>query len=467
MYASFKNIYFVGIGGIGMSALARWFKAKNYFVAGYDRTPTSLTYEIQKEGIEIHFEDNIGLIPQNLLQEKEETLIVYTPAIPEEHKELNFFFKENYLVEKRAKVLGNLTKDFFTIAIAGTHGKTSTSSMIGHLLKFAGLPCTAFLGGILQDYQSNLLLNESEEKDIMVVEADEFDRSFLQLYPDWGVILSTDADHLDIYNQKESVEEAYLDFAKQIPEDGKLFLQKEVNLSFQKEKLTSNLCSFALNEKADFSAKNIRIENASFIFDFYSANGNIPDISLKVPGFHNVSNATVAIAIAQGMGVSAEKIKDALKNYRGVQRRFEYVIDSPNLVMIDDYAHHPTELSALLESVRALYPERKVSIIFQPHLYSRTRDFVEEFAKSLSKADEVILLDIYPARELPIKGVSSEIIFEKLTCQEKSLQNKKDLLNYIKNKAFEVLVTAGAGNIAQEVMPIKNFLEDTYSKKYL
>lgn len=457
MFSHFKNFYFIGIGGIGMSALARYFKAMGFNVAGYDRTETPLTKSLENEGIKIHFEDNISLISEEFLNKKA-TLVIYTPAIPKEHQELNYFINNKFDIKKRAEVLGIISQKYFTIAVAGTHGKTTTSSMIAHVLHQSGKFCMAFLGGIVQNYDSNLILPERiDEHTIMVVEADEYDRSFLWLSPNMAVITSTEADHLDIYEEKHKVQDAFFDFAKKINPKGHLFLKNnlEIKQKLSQENFIKKTYSL---KKGDFFVENITIHNTGFHFDFLYKNDKIENITLKMPGFHNVENATVVIAIALELGLSKNDIKTALKSYKGVKRRFEYIIENQELVYIDDYAHHPTEVEALLNSVQKMYSNKKVSVIFQPHLYSRTRDFAEGFAESLSLADEVFLLEIYPARELPIEGITSQIIFDKITSKTKKLCTKENILSFLNKNDLEIVLTVGAGDIAGLVEKVKNKL---------
>jgi UDP-N-acetylmuramate--alanine ligase len=459
-----SNVYFLGIGGIGMSALARWFKANGCFVAGYDRTPTSLTGQLQDEGILIHFEDELEQIPQVFLQSSPENLIIYTPAIPKDHKEYNYFKNHHFDLKKRSQVLGWLTQNLFTIAVAGTHGKTTTSSMVAHVLKSSGKNCAAFLGGITHNYNTNLLLNDPNHKEdpIVVVEADEYDRSFLTLYPDIAVVNSVDADHLDIYGDAESVKTSYNEFINQVKPGGKLFLKKDLPLTSPADK-SIGVYDFSASKAAYFRAKNIRIKEAVFIFDFESKETTIQDVRLQLPGYHNVENALVAMAVGLQTGISPEQVKEAIASYTGVKRRFEYIIKTPYLVFIDDYAHHPAEIEALLTSVRALYPAKKITAVFQPHLYSRTRDFAEGFAQSLSLADQLILLEIYPARELPIPGIDSKIIFDKVTAPEKMMCSKNKLIEQLNKSSIEVLVTIGAGDIDQFITPIKEYFKNKLS----
>lgn len=449
MLKGIKYVYFLGIGGIGMSALARWFHAKNFYVAGYDKTATPLTSQLQQEDIEITFQDSLEDIPQIFKEkQKTETLIIYTPAITKTHPQLQFFQKENYVIKKRAEVLGLITQDYFTVAVAGTHGKTSTSSLLAHILKSAKLPSTGFLGGILQNYESNLLLNDFPEKqETVVVEADEFDRSFLHLSPNISIILSTDADHLDIYGDDSQIKESYSLFAKKIPEDGVLFLKKGVKETLEIPKET-NVVEYSLDNSTEIYSDNIQKNPQSFVFDWHWKEDEIKSLELFVPGFHNVENATVAIAVAQKLGISANAIREALKSYKGVKRRFEYIVQNENFVFVDDYAHHPTEIEAFLTSLKAIYHPKKITAVFQPHLYSRTRDFQEGFAQSLSLADELILLDIYPAREEAIPGITSEIILNQVNLSDKILCSKEELLQLAQNRDFEIIATIGAGDIA-------------------
>ena len=455
-----KYIYFLGIGGIGMSALARWFKANGYEVGGYDLTQTSLTDQLEEEKISIHFEDNVNSIPKEFLSDKSKTLIVYTPAVPKNHSELNYFQSNGFEVKKRSAVLGFLTQNLFTIAVAGTHGKTTTSSMVAHILTFANKNVTAFLGGITQNYGSNMLVNKNGLTDVMVVaEADEYDRSFLTLYPNLAIITSIDPDHLDIYGNFEEIQKSFQDFISQIKKDGKLFIKKGLNIVPINKEI--EIFEYSIKEDAAFKAENIRTDNGQFTFNFIYKTGSIKNIALGVPGFHNVENATAAIAIALSVGIDEEIIKSALVEFRGVKRRFDYIIKTENKIYIDDYAHHPAEIEAFLKSVKALYPNRKITAIFQPHLFTRTRDFAPAFSESLSIADELILLDIYPARELPIEGVTSEIIFKNVTLKNKVLINKNDLIKTLEGKDLDVLVTIGAGDIDKYISEIKNLITDS------
>lgn len=461
-FENFHNIYFIGIGGIGMSALARYFNAQGKFVSGYDKTSTTLTDELIEEGIEIHFSDDVHNIPasvRNAEFSKQDTLIVVTPAIPKDHSELNYFLNNGYTIKKRSEVLGMITENNFTIAVAGTHGKTTTSSMIAHILKSSGVECTAFLGGISKNYHSNFLhTKESSDKNIFVVEADEYDRSFLTLHPDIAVITSMDADHLDIYGDKKYLEDSYRMFAKQLKPEGKLIYKKGLPLN----DLKLNCSEYSLKDKCDYSVSEIKIKNHQYYFNWNNSSVSINDLSSEMPGMHNVENAVAAIAVARQIGISAEKISKAIHSYTGVKRRFDYQLKTDQLVFIDDYAHHPEELRACISSAKELYPGKKITGIFQPHLYSRTRDFVDGFAKSLSMLDSLLLLEIYPAREVPIEGVTSEIIFEKISIQNKIICSKENVLNELGKRKIEVLLTLGAGDIDQLVMPIKKYLEKNY-----
>lgn len=455
--AHVHSVYFIGIGGIGMSALARWFHANGYAVTGYDKTSTVLTERLIEEGIAIHFEDNVNLIPEKVKNEKEGALIIYTPAVPRDLGEYQFFIENGYELYKRSQVLGMLTESKFTIAVAGTHGKTTTSSMIAHLLKSAGVDCSAFVGGIMTNYDSNLLIGTNN--DVMVVEADEFDRSFLTLHPDVAIITATDADHLDIYGSKDALKDSFNDFIKNIKANGKLFIEEKVAHELE---LNPNgnigVETYGLNG-GDITVDHLKVADAKFNFTYKSEERNIQGFELAMPGYHNVSNALAALASVSQTIDNKDTLVEGLNSYRGVKRRFEYIINTEDVVFIDDYAHHPEEIKALLESVKALYPNKKITAIFQPHLFTRTRDFVDGFAESLSMADEVILLDIYPARELPIEGVSSDIIKKKMTLKNVLRYVKDDVLAHFEENSPEVLLTVGAGNIDTLVSPIKHLLE--------
>ena len=456
---NYKLIYFLGIGGIGMSALARYFNHYGIKVAGYDKTPTSLTTELQNEGIDIHFDENEEYLNYLLAEfKKEDILIVYTPAVPKEHAEFVFLQKEHYVLKKRAEVLGEITKQFKSIAVAGTHGKTTTSSLIAHILKTAGFDCYAFLGGITKNYGTNLLLGnkEPDANTFVVVEADEYDRSFLTLHPYIGVLTSVDADHLDIYGDISYMHESYTLFANQVNEKGHLIVKKNVDntLALQVKRHT-----YAVNLEADFSAQNVEIHAGDFYFDVKSSLSYLSGAVLGIPGLHNVENATAAVAVAQLLHIDNEVIKKALQSFSGVKRRFDYRIKTTKLVYIDDYAHHPEELKAAIGAAKALYPGKKISGIFQPHLFSRTRDFADGFAESLDLLDECLLLDIYPARELPIAGISSTMLLGKMKSKNKRLLQKNEVLDFLKTHDIEVLMTLGAGDIDTLIEPIEGLLK--------
>ena len=445
------NVYFIGIGGIGMSAIARWFNKRGVKVGGYDRVETNLTTKLSLEGMWIHYEDNRKNIPSHFMN-SEDTLIIYTPAIPAKHGELKYFLSKKFDVRKRAEVLGIISKDHFTIAIGGTHGKTTTSSMVAHLLKHHQKGCSAFIGGIMTNYESNLLVGDEDAP--VVVEADEFDRSFHWLEPNYTVVTSVDPDHLDIYGTEEEMRKAFGQFLQQSGEDGKTLIHykasEKVNMHLEHLYYTYGL------DGGDIRAHALRAVNGIFIFN-YQGSKTIKDINLLVPGFHNVENALAAITVAVDMGMSSESIKEAMASYRGVKRRFEYIIKNEKMIYIDDYAHHPEEVRAFLKSVKALFSKKKLTVVFQPHLYSRTRDFQAGFADSLMLADELILLDIYPAREEPIPGVTSEVIFNKVFIPNRHLIQKEELMDKLKELDVEVLVTIGAGDIDKEVPKIKEY----------
>ncbi|MGL4293651.1 MAG: UDP-N-acetylmuramate--L-alanine ligase [Bacteroidales bacterium] len=451
---SFDSIYFIGAGGIGMSALIRYYLSKGYPVGGYDRSESELTRQLCGEGALIHYEDNIGAVDNQFLN-PQTTLIVRTPAVPENHGELSYFRDHGFNIVKRAELLGLITRASRGICIAGTHGKTTTSSMTAHLFKQSHVDCNAFLGGILKNYDSNLLL--SEKSDITVIEADEYDRSFHQLLPYMAVITSSDPDHLDIYGNEENYLESFAHFTSLIQPGGALVMRKGIKV---KPRLQEGvrLYTYSAEEGGDFHAANIRIGNGTIIFDFVHPEGTVEDIELGVPVKINIENGVAALAMGWLNGITPEEMRNAMKTFGGPKRRFDFQIKTADCVLIDDYAHHPDEIRASISSVQALYPDRKVSVIFQPHLYSRTRDFADEFAQALSLADEVILLDIYPARELPIPGITSEIIFEKLNVLHKKLCKKEFLLEMIKERKFDVLIMLGAGDIDRLVAPVKDIL---------
>jgi UDP-N-acetylmuramate--alanine ligase len=456
------NIYFLGIGGIGMSNLARYFLANGKNVGGYDRVNSFLTQQLNAEGAQVHFEDNIDLIPE-IFKDKENTLVVLTPAVPSEHSELNYFRKNGFEIMKRAQVLGEITKTRRGICVAGTHGKTTTSSMIAHLLKQSTVDCNAFLGGILKNYDNNLLL--SDKSDLTVIEADEYDRSFHWLSPYMAVITSVAPDHLDIYETEEKYREAFIHFTSLIKEGGVLLMESSVNIipklkdGVKLYRYSGDVASrYAEQQTPDFYAENIKIENGEITFDFKTPDFIVKNIQLGVPVEINIVNAVAALAIAWLNGVNEEELRQGMASFQGAKRRFDFHIKTDEIVLIDDYAHHPEELSASISSVKKLYPKRKLTAIFQPHLYSRTADFYKEFAKSLSLADEVILIPIYPAREEPISGVSSQIILDLVECRNKKLIDYKDLVNHINKENLDVVLIAGAGDIELLVEPVKQKL---------
>ena len=438
------NVYFIGIGGIGMSALARYFQNIGKNVSGYDKTPTMLTDELIAGGMSIHFEDKISLIPKDYYVEN--TLVIITPAVPITHSEWNYFIERQYQVKKRAEVLGIITKDTFCFAVAGTHGKTTTSSILGHILYEAGADVTAFIGGIVENYNSNLIGNG---KTVTVVEADEFDRSFLHLHPDIACVTSMDADHLDIYGDRNSIENSFREFADKVEDKKNLFVPKGLPLKG---------LTVGIDEEATFKAFNVRIENGYYVFDVQTPSETIENIQFGLPGRHNLMNALMALAMAKTYGTPTESIAKALASFKGIQRRFSYQIKSDKLVYIDDYAHHPTEINAVHQAVRELYPNQKVLAIFQPHLFSRTKDFADDFAKSLSQFDEIILLDIYPARELPMEGITSSWLLSKIENKNKKLVSKTDLIPSILESDAKIIVTIGAGDIGELVPKIKSSL---------
>ncbi len=454
-----NEVYFIGIGGIGMSAIARFFHAGGVKVSGYDKTPTVLTKELEASGVAVHYEENVELIP------KYPDLVVYTPAVPAEHKELVYYREKGAKVVKRSDVLQIITESSFNICIAGTHGKTTITTMVAHLLRDSGFGCNAFLGGISVNYGTNFW---SSERNVCVIEADEYDRSFLKLNPDVAIITAMDADHLDIYGTAEAMEEAFIDFSKRVRSGGLLI--RQFGLKRGKELKTEQQITYSLqNESADVYAANIRMMNGSYEFDVMWKDNMLDNVKLNMGGMHNVENAIAAIAVASSLGIENEKIKAAVESFRGVKRRFEYIIKNERLVFVDDYAHHPEELRALITGAKTLFRQKKCTVIFQPHLYSRTKDLADGFAEVLDLADEVILLPIYPARELPIAGVSSEMILERMKNDNKQVLEKEELMNWIKNdyaatlnKEFgEVLITAGAGDIDVLVEPIKNELKNS------
>lgn len=454
-----KSIYFIGAGGIGMSAVARYFMKKGKKVAGYDKTPSNLTRQLEQEGMDIHYDENVDSIPQ-ACKDKDNTLVVYTPAIPESHKELAYFRQEGFEIEKRAQVLGMLTRTHKGLCFAGTHGKTTTSTMCAHIMHQSKNDCNAFLGGISKNYSTNYIL--SEKSDYVVIEADEFDRSFHQLRPWMSVITSTDPDHLDIYGTKEAYLESFRHYTTLIKPGGALIIHKGLEM---KADVNSDVKTYdyALDE-GDFHAGNIRIGNGKIIFDFISPIENVTDIELGHPIPINVENGIAAMAMAQLCGCTAEELRNGMKTYRGVDRRFDFRINNKNIVFLSDYAHHPKEIYQSARSIRELYKDKKITAIFQPHLYTRTRDFYKDFADSLSLLDEVVLCDIYPAREEPIPGVSSQLILDNLKPGvEKRLIKKEEILDFINAGDFEVLLILGAGDLDNYVPQIAEILLNKYN----
>ena len=446
-----RKVYFIGIGGIGMSAIARYFKFHGRLVSGYDKTETVLTKQLVAEGIPVHYDDNLELAP------KDADLVVFTPAIPKDHSELNFYRNNNFPLLKRSEVLGVITEGSFNICVAGTHGKTTISTMIAHLLRHTGYGCNAFLGGVAVNYNSNYW---SDTRNVCVVEADEYDRSFLRLSPDIAVITAMDADHLDIYGTPEAMEDAYIEFSKRVKHGGWMISKHGLSRGAALE--STHQLTYSLHDKgADVHAENIRMENGSYHFDVITRLWKLSDVNLNMGGLHNIENVIAAIMIAHHLGIADDKIKAAVADFRGVKRRFEYMIKTPSLVFVDDYAHHPEELRALISGARKLFPDRPCTVIFQPHLFTRTRDFAKEFAASLDLADEVVLLPVYPARELPIEGVTSNLILDQMTIAKKQILDKPAVLDYIKEQKKEnwLLITAGAGDIDTLLQPIKTILD--------
>ncbi|MGB5698508.1 UDP-N-acetylmuramate--L-alanine ligase [Muriicola sp.] len=442
----FHKVYFIGIGGIGMSALARYYSFLGMDVGGYDKTQTPLTIELEALGMMIHYQDDVSQILSQF-RIPEETLVVYTPAVPKNHTEYNYFTSHGFTVKKRSEVLGMITNNTFCFAIAGTHGKTTTSSILAHLLKETGTSVTAFLGGISEDFNSNFLWEGNE---FSVVEADEFDRSFLQLTPNVACITSMDADHLDIYGDNEKLQESFRAFAAKLKPDGKLFVRNGLPLQG---------ITYGIEDDSDFCIRNIRIEHGTYIFDLGTPDTTLKGVKFNKPGRHNLLNGLVAFAMAIQAGPPLDRLAEALETFKGVQRRFSYKIKEEHLIFIDDYAHHPAEIDAIFEAIQEMHPNRTVLTVFQPHLYSRTRDFIEEFARSLSRFDSIILLEIYPAREEPIPGVNSQWLLDMITNPHKKLVAKSDLVAEIKAQKPQVLVTLGAGDIGLEVNKLKKALE--------
>lgn len=443
-----QKIYFIGIGGIGMSALARYFKAKGVAVSGYDRTSTPLTRELEASGITIHYKERVDLVPKDV------DAVVYTPAIPAQHAELVFYRENGYTVVKRSDVLQWITEGSFNICVGGTHGKTTVTSMTAHLLRHTGYGCNAFLGGIAANYHTNFW---SSEKNVVVVEADEYDRSFLKLVPDVAVITAMDPDHLDIYGTPEEVVNAFIQFSQKLKPGGCLIVKYDLERG---EELTAaNLYTYSFEDtRADVYAANRKVLNGSYVFDVVSQNWTIPDVVLHMGGLHNIENCVAAITVAKHLGIDDDKIKAAVADFKGVRRRFEYALKTEDHVLIDDYAHHPEELRALITGVKSIFPGEKLTLVFQPHLFSRTNDLANEFALSLDMADEVILLPIYPARELPMRGVSSELVMSKMTVAKRQVLDKEELKSWVAVNKPRLLVMAGAGDIDAMVQPVKELL---------
>jgi UDP-N-acetylmuramate--alanine ligase len=458
-----REVYFIGIGGIGMSAIARFFHSKGVKVRGYDKTPTPLTKELEASGIAIHYEDNVSLVNENA------DLVVYTPAIPAAHKELLYYREKGTKIVKRSDVLQLISESSFNICIAGTHGKTTITTMVAHLLRDTGFGCNAFLGGIAVNYGTNFW---SDPKNVCVIEADEYDRSFLKLSPDIAIITAMDADHLDIYGTADAVEQAFIDFSDRVKPGGLLIRQfglkrgRELAKGLAAGEADTRYTYSLQNENADVYGANIKLDNGGYDFDVVMKDNRLDNVRLNMGGMHNVENAIAAIAVASSLGIENDKIRSAVETFRGVKRRFEYLIRNQKLVFVDDYAHHPEELRALINGARSLFRQKKCTIIFQPHLYTRTRDFADGFAEVLDLADEVILLPIYPARELPVEGVSSQMILDRMKNEHKRIMDKQPLLDWIKNEYKKgineefgnLLITAGAGDIDTLLMPVKESL---------
>tara|TARA_B100000683_G_scaffold267913_1_gene302292 strand:- start:6244 stop:7617 length:1374 start_codon:yes stop_codon:yes gene_type:complete len=448
----YKNIYFVGIGGIGMSALARYFNKRNLNILGYDKVRTPLCLDLESENIHINYTDDINLIPDDVRQNKEETLVVYTPAIPISNHQFSYFKDNGYKILKRSELLGKITQDNFTIAIAGTHGKTTTSSILAHILYNSNIDCTAFLGGICSNYNSNLILGTKNS--LVVVEADEYDRSFLTLNPDIAVITSVAPDHLDIYKNKENLKSAFTDFTNKIKSGGTLFLEDSVDTTMI-DRNDISIIKYSTSNITDISSKNIVSRDEIMHFDVLFGEEIVTDFKLKMGGEYNVSNALAAISISKKLNVSNENIVQSINSFTGIERRFETHLSNDDVIFIDDYAHHPEEIEKSILAVRDMYSDREITVIFQPHLYSRTNDFMDDFASSLSLSDKLILLEIYGAREQEIKGVSSDILLQKCKVKNKKLSTKNEVLSLIKKNEVDVLLTLGAGDISTIVEPLK------------
>lgn len=459
-----KHIYFIGIGGIGMSALARYFHAHNVTISGYDKTITELTRTLESEGMNIHYVDSTDFIPSDI------DLVVYTPAIPADHKELNFLRSSDIPMMKRSEVLGLISKGSFCVAVAGTHGKTTTSTMVTHILKVGGKDITAFLGGISTDYQTNCLIGKDN---VVVMEADEYDRSFLHLHPSIATISSMDADHLDIYGTRdEMIKSGFTAFMKQIQKGGTLIIRHDLLCECDENDMlilranNVTVYTFGTHPEADIIISNVEASNGKYIFDYSGCGHDVKRVELSLPGMHNAENACVAISVALLCNVSEKSIRSALSGFKGIKRRFEKIYEDRDIVYIDDYAHHPGEIKMAVDAARTLYPGKRLTVVFQPHLYSRTQDFATEFAMELDKSDAIILLDIYPARELPIKGVTSETIFKLLHNPEKILVNKENLMSLLSDSSFDVLMTLGAGDIDMCVSEIYTLLQDRKNKSH-
>ncbi|MBR9774689.1 MAG: UDP-N-acetylmuramate--L-alanine ligase [Cytophagales bacterium] len=456
------SVFFLGIGGIGMSAIARWFNHIGVPVYGYDKTPSPLTETLSEEGMEIVYTDEVESLPEAFKASGADKLIVWTPAVPQSSNLYKFFGNNGFVIKKRAAVLGLITRNMESVAIAGTHGKTTTSSMVAHLLKHSGHNTAAFLGGLTQNYKNNLILHDegSAESPVVVVEADEFDRSFLHLHPDLSIVTSIDPDHLDIYGDAEQLKEGFASFIRLTHPDGKLIIHQDAYQKISHADLgAAKVYQYSLNS-GNIHADNIKVGTGTFSFDYVAEDIRIDSLELSVPGFHNIENALAAIAVAVNYGLSKEAIIEGIATYKGVKRRFEKICTNERIIYIDDYAHHPEEIKAFLLSIKAMYPDKKVTAVFQPHLFTRTRDFAEGFSESLSIADTVVLLDIYPARELPIEGITSEMLLPRITSPNKSVVDKEKLLSHLEQHKPEVLVTIGAGDIDRLVKPIEKWIKN-------
>ena len=454
-FATIHNVYFIGIGGIGMSALARYFKSQGKRVAGYDKTRTELTKKLEEEGIEVHYEDLGESILRGL--DRVTTLVVYTPAVPKDHKELVAFQQYEFTVIKRARALGIISSEFETFAVAGTHGKTTTSTILAHVLHNTPGKCNAFIGGISANYHSNCIIEPSSKR--VVVEADEFDRSFLQLDPNYAIVTSIDADHLDIYGDGSQFRQSFIDFIHKINPSGRLMIQANIDIADAVLSPELAVSTYGFTGEATCKGSNAHYENGRFYFDIEGPGCKYENVELGIPGNHNAENALGVFGLCTELGVDEKTLRDALASFKGVERRFDFKIRRDDIVVIDDYAHHPTELEAFLSSVRKLYPAKKITAVFQPHLFSRTRDFMDGFAQSLSICDELYLLDIYPAREKPVPGITSEVLLEKITSPFKAMSAKNTLVKDLKSKPREVILIIGAGDIDTCVEPVKRAYE--------